>query len=56
VEEHLAERRERRERLRDLGAPAVILENEERRIAKLEEYPEQRRGCVSWKGGSASSR
>jgi hypothetical protein len=39
VEELLAERQGRLERLRNLGAPAIILANEEREIAELEAHP-----------------
>jgi hypothetical protein len=39
VEEHLAERRVREARLRDLGAPAILMETQERLLAELEAYP-----------------
>lgn len=39
LENHLADRRERLQRLRDLAAPAIILANEERVIAELEAQP-----------------
>jgi len=39
LEDHLADGRERLRRLRDLDAPAIILKNEERSIAELEEQP-----------------
>lgn len=39
LEDHLADRRERLRRLRDLAAPAIILANEERGIAELEAQP-----------------
>lgn len=39
VAEHFTERQERLRRLRDLGASAAILANEERKIAELEAHP-----------------
>ncbi len=39
LEDHLADRRERLRRLRDLEAPAIILKNEERVIAELDAQP-----------------
>ena len=39
LEDYLADRRERLRRLRELDAPAIILQNEERVIAELEAQP-----------------